>query len=125
MASRRQESNVVSRRSASDWLNNRHNAALAAQGHGATTLAARGRRINNPLVGIIRERFVPQISSTIDSRTELFARNSAVNTALVETLKTRTREAALGGPKQARDRHVARGKLLPRDRVERLIDLGS
>ena len=34
-------------------------------------------------------------------------------------------EAALGGPEKHRERHVARGKLLPRDRVERLLDPGS
>jgi 3-methylcrotonyl-CoA carboxylase beta subunit len=32
---------------------------------------------------------------------------------------------ALGGPAAARERHVARGKLLPRQRVERLLDIGS
>lgn len=34
-------------------------------------------------------------------------------------------EAGLGGPKAARERHVARGKLLPRQRVERLLDVGA
>lgn len=34
-------------------------------------------------------------------------------------------QAALGGSEQARDRHTARGKLLPRERVERLLDPGS
>jgi len=68
---------------------------------------------------------VPQLSSAIDPNSELFARNLAVNQALVETLRDRTRHAALGGPEQARTRHEARGKLLPRDRVERLLDLGS
>jgi len=68
---------------------------------------------------------VPQLSSTIDPSTEVFARNLATNRALAQTLRDRTREAALGGPEQARDRHEARGKLLPRDRVERLLDLGS
>ena len=68
---------------------------------------------------------MPQLSSAIDPNSELFARNLAVNQALVETLRDRTRHAALGGPEQARTRHEARGKLLPRDRVERLLDLGS
>ena len=34
-------------------------------------------------------------------------------------------EAAKGGPERSRERHVARGKLLPRDRVTRLLDRGS
>ena len=68
---------------------------------------------------------MPQLSSAIDTRSDQFARNLEVNRALAETLRERTREAALGGPEQARVRHEARGKLLPRDRVERLLDLGS
>ena len=34
-------------------------------------------------------------------------------------------KAALGGGEKSRERHVSRGKLLPRERVERLLDLGS
>ena len=45
--------------------------------------------------------------------------------ALVAELQVRRSEAALGGPERARERHVARGKLLPRDRVMNLIDSGS
>ncbi|HZQ14295.1 MAG TPA: carboxyl transferase domain-containing protein [Pseudolabrys sp.] len=45
--------------------------------------------------------------------------------ALIDELKARRAEAALGGPEKARQRHVGRGKLLPRDRVMTLIDPGS
>ncbi|MDR3510600.1 MAG: carboxyl transferase domain-containing protein [Caulobacteraceae bacterium] len=65
------------------------------------------------------------LQSQTDVRSEAFARNKAVNTALVETLRARAAEAALGGPESARARHAARGKLLPRQRVERLLDVGS
>jgi 3-methylcrotonyl-CoA carboxylase beta subunit len=44
---------------------------------------------------------------------------------LVAELRARLARAARGGSDQARDRHTARGKLLPRDRVERLLDTGS
>ncbi|MFD5214782.1 carboxyl transferase domain-containing protein [Microbacterium sp. NPDC058345] len=44
---------------------------------------------------------------------------------LAEELRARLAETALGGPERSRDRHVARGKLLPRDRVARLLDEGS
>jgi 3-methylcrotonyl-CoA carboxylase beta subunit len=47
------------------------------------------------------------------------------NRALVMELRTRVAKAALGGDEKSRDRHVSRGKLLPRDRVERLLDPGS
>ncbi|MDJ0929905.1 carboxyl transferase domain-containing protein [Breoghania sp.] len=45
--------------------------------------------------------------------------------ALVEDLRARRVEAALGGPERARERHVGRGKLLPRERVTRLLDSGA
>src|SRR5258708_10950577 len=45
--------------------------------------------------------------------------------ALVQQLETRRAEAALGGPTRSRERHTARGKLLPRERVLRLLDPGS
>lgn len=45
--------------------------------------------------------------------------------ALVETLRSKLNRARLGGPEKSRERHVARGKLLPRDRVDGLLDPGS
>ena len=47
------------------------------------------------------------------------------NRALAEELRAKVAEAALGGSERSRQRHVARGKLLPRERVERLLDPGS
>src|SRR4051812_20235651 len=45
--------------------------------------------------------------------------------ALADELQKRRAEAAAGGPPRIRERHVSRGKLLPRDRVTRLLDPGS
>ncbi|MGY2052312.1 carboxyl transferase domain-containing protein [Methylobacterium sp. JK268] len=53
------------------------------------------------------------------------ARNRDAWGELRQTLKARRAEAAAGGPAKARERHLARGKLLPRDRVMRLLDPGS
>jgi len=47
------------------------------------------------------------------------------NRALAEELRARVAQAALGGNEKSREKHIARGKLLPRDRVERLLDAGS
>jgi len=44
---------------------------------------------------------------------------------LAEELRAQLAETALGGPERSRERHVSRGKLLPRDRVMRLLDEGS
>ena len=45
--------------------------------------------------------------------------------ALIAEFREKTRLAALGGPESSRKRHAGRGKLLPRERVERLVDPGS
>src|SRR5882724_2377227 len=45
--------------------------------------------------------------------------------ALVQQLEAKRAEAALGGPARSRERHTARGKLLPRERVTRLLDPGT
>ena len=51
--------------------------------------------------------------------------NREAHQRLVGELRAKLAAAALGGPQRARDRHVARGKLLPRDRVDGLLDPGS
>ena len=49
----------------------------------------------------------------------------AEHVTLVDELREKLRVAALGGPEAARERHISRGKLLPRDRVISLLDQGS
>src|SRR6185295_10719208 len=66
-----------------------------------------------------------QLTTRIDEQSEAFGRHAAHNRALAERLRADVAEAAKGGPEKHRERHVSRGKLLPRDRVERLLDPGS
>ena len=54
-----------------------------------------------------------------------FAANEAAQRAAVDELRSRLAAAALGGTAASRERHVGRGKLLPRDRIDRLVDRGS
>ena len=54
-----------------------------------------------------------------------FGANFTLNADLAAQLRARTAAAALGGPEASRVRHTSRGKLLPRERVERLLDPGS
>jgi acetyl-CoA carboxylase carboxyltransferase component len=54
-----------------------------------------------------------------------FQANVAHNRALAAQLKERLAAVRLGGPERARQRHAARGKLLVRDRLERLLDPGT
>jgi 3-methylcrotonyl-CoA carboxylase beta subunit len=65
------------------------------------------------------------LSTLIDPVSDSFAANAAHHRALAEDLRRRVAATALGGSAQHRERHVARGKLLPRDRVHRLLDPGS
>jgi 3-methylcrotonyl-CoA carboxylase beta subunit len=65
------------------------------------------------------------LTSKVDENSESFRRYAEHNRALAEELRERVARSALGGPDKHRDRHVSRGKLLPRDRVERLLDPGS
>ena len=68
---------------------------------------------------------MPRIETAISPASDTFTANANVNRALAETLRENVARAALGGPAASRERHTARGKLLPRERVERLLDLGS
>ena len=68
---------------------------------------------------------MPVFASSIDRRGEEFRANQAYMQALVADLRSRQDEAGRGGSEAARARHVARGKLLPRDRVETLLDPGT
>ncbi len=65
------------------------------------------------------------IESSINTRSAAFSENAAVMRSLVEDLREKLARNALGGSEAAREKHLARGKLLPRDRVERLLDPGS
>jgi 3-methylcrotonyl-CoA carboxylase beta subunit len=66
-----------------------------------------------------------KLATTVDPRSDAFAANAKVNRKLAGELRKRAGEAGLGGPKASRERHQARGKLLPRDRVMRLLDPGA
>jgi 3-methylcrotonyl-CoA carboxylase beta subunit len=68
---------------------------------------------------------MPVLESKVDRKSAEFAANDAALRALVAELRTRQAKSALGGGEAARAKHVARGKLLPRDRVEMLLDPGS
>ncbi len=61
----------------------------------------------------------------INPRSPEFQANRDRNLALLDALAARTAKAALGGPEAARQKHLARGKLLPRERVENLLDPGA
>ncbi|MFD3731230.1 carboxyl transferase domain-containing protein [Streptomyces sp. NPDC058632] len=67
----------------------------------------------------------PGLHSAADPASESFRANEEAHRALVEELRAKLAAAALGGGERARARHTARGKLLPRERVDTLLDPGS
>ncbi|TMM48401.1 carboxyl transferase domain-containing protein [Qipengyuania marisflavi] len=67
----------------------------------------------------------PTLTSKIDREAPETKARFAHNKGLADELRAKVAEAALGGSEKHRERHVSRGKLLPRERVERLLDPGS
>ena len=65
------------------------------------------------------------LTSSVDVRSEEFRSNAAAMKALVDDLRAKADLVRQGGSESARQKHLARGKLLPRDRVRALIDAGS
>src|SRR5437763_353143 len=67
----------------------------------------------------------PSLRSAADPSAEPFLGYAKEHAELVDDLRQRLARARLGGPEQARARHTGRGKLLPRDRVDALVDPAS
>ncbi|RKS18368.1 3-methylcrotonyl-CoA carboxylase beta subunit [Arthrobacter sp. AG1021] len=65
------------------------------------------------------------LPTRVDADSEDFARRRGEYAPLIDELYERLARAARGGSEKSRARHVQRGKLLPRDRVDRLLDDGS
>ena len=65
------------------------------------------------------------LRSAADVASDSYLSNAAAQRALVDDLRERLATAALGGPERSRERHLSRGKLLPRERIDELLDEGS
>ena len=65
------------------------------------------------------------LQSRVSTHDEEFRLNRAAYEALIAELHEKRRSASVGGSASARERHLARDKMLPRDRVEALLDPGS
>ncbi|KAJ2335075.1 hypothetical protein GGI00_001548, partial [Coemansia sp. RSA 2681] len=77
------------------------------------------------LLGSAASERLSVIANTVETKTALFSENASSMAAAVADLDAQVAAAALGGSAAARAKHVARGKMLPRDRVGRLLDGGS
>ncbi len=65
------------------------------------------------------------LKSQVSARSETFARNLEANRKALAEVEAAAQAALAGGGPEARKRHVSRGKVLPRERVSRLLDPGS
>ncbi|MCY1264106.1 Methylmalonyl-CoA carboxyltransferase 12S subunit [compost metagenome] len=68
---------------------------------------------------------MPIIETKLNARSESFKANAEAMQALVADLEAWIAKLAEGGGEDARDKHLSRGKLLPRDRVQQLLDPGT
>jgi len=68
----------------------------------------------------------PQIlGSALQTRSDEFQANAEHMRQQIDDLRCEVSKSALGGSEASRTRHTQRGKLLPRDRIERLLDTGT
>jgi 3-methylcrotonyl-CoA carboxylase beta subunit len=68
---------------------------------------------------------MPVLKSSVNPRSAEFQANRSQMQALVAELRAKVAAVKEGGGAEAREKHLSRGKLLPRDRVRTLLDLGS
>ena len=68
---------------------------------------------------------MPVLETKLNARASDFVANASAMRALVDDLNARVTQVEFGGGETARAKHVARGKLLPRDRVQMLLDPGT
>jgi 3-methylcrotonyl-CoA carboxylase beta subunit len=66
-----------------------------------------------------------RLRSSADPGSDAFRKNAAAMQAVADELREKLDTVREGGPLKSRERHVARGKLLPRERVDALLDPGS
>ena len=68
---------------------------------------------------------MPRLDTQINRKDADFAQRQEHHRELADQLRERLSRSALGGPERAREKHLDRGKLLPRERVRTLLDPGS
>jgi len=65
------------------------------------------------------------LKTSINSRSLEFQNNSQAMQLLVDDMQQKVQQITLGGGEKAQQKHLSRGKLLPRERVKQLLDVGS
>lgn len=65
------------------------------------------------------------LKSSVSSQSDIFAANKTAHARSMDEIRQAAQIAMDGGGEHARQRHVERGKMLPRERISRLLDPGS
>jgi len=65
------------------------------------------------------------LKSSVSTQSDSFRQNARAMQQAIETVESAADTAIQGGGEQARERHLGRGKMLPRDRINKLLDPGS
>jgi len=65
------------------------------------------------------------LKTKLNVRADDFRANATAMRSLVADLREKTADVARGGSEESRQRHLARGKLLARDRINALVDPGA
>lgn len=68
---------------------------------------------------------MPVLKSNLNTKSDQFKSNAAHMQTLIDDLRDKVTTIKQGGGERARDKHLSRGKLLPRERVRKLLDPGS
>lgn len=68
---------------------------------------------------------MPIIKTALNARSATFIENSEAMSSLVDDLRDKMEYITQGGGAKYQEKHLSRGKLLPRDRVRKLLDIGS
>jgi 3-methylcrotonyl-CoA carboxylase beta subunit len=68
---------------------------------------------------------VSELKSHLSTKSETFRQNQSAMEALVTDFKEKIQQIQVGGGEKARQKHLARGKMLARDRIDALLDKGS
>ena len=89
----------------------------------AFAVSARSRGVVG--VGAARRALCSSSDLWVDTRSEAFIANAAAMDVAVDDLRERTQRAMQGGGEKAKEVHRKRGKLLPRERIEAILDPGS
>lgn len=88
-------------------------------------LRRRVTSLSSPLLHTARSRWCSTLAGAVDVSSDAFKANAQQMDALVAELRSKSAAVACGGGARAIDTHRKRGKLLPRERVEALLDPGS